>query len=996
MKINMPVSDKEHKLKADDVLITTTNKKGIITYCNESFIRISGFHAHELINQNHNIVRHPDMPVEAFQNLWDTVKKGETWSGTVKNRCKNGDYYWVKANVSPEYSNNQLSGYSSIRTMPSRQEIDQANTLHADIKAGASYLKVSVLHRFNPLRKLNLSIKLVMVVVLLMLPTAYLLSSRLTTENAAIKMARLEKSGSTFVARINALMVDVGRYQRLLNGNKISAPIMVGARQSVANNIDSIDVAIKKNKDKFGLNNKWRDVKKQWRSIIADTATGDTLTVANKSAQIIEDLHALNRQAAENALMVVDKDLSRYFIVDAMTVELPALINALTGLSGITESAIKHHTVSEKEKIMFIGRMNIMRDQIKQVAKKHAEAFKRNKAMQQVLAGKSKKVTKTALKFINEVMAIVFNDVALKSADSAVFEQLSAPAINAAKDMEIASVEVFQTEINAEITRLTHNLYLTISLVVGIILIGVILAFMIGFDLVRRIKHLVSIFDRITVGDFNSDVTITSEDEVGVALQAIKTMQRKIGFNLYMERDQAIKTGRISTALANASTSVMVTNDNGLVVYINAAAEALFKNIETTLQQLIPDFDTQELIDSAADFLPGVEELSLAALQQQHGPVHKRITLSGLTLDVSITPVSSPEGHYSGSVIEWLDRTAEVGIETDLADVVKAAAEGDFNRVLNFKTDNAFYSRLGEGINTILSRTGSSISDIEQILSALAEGNLSQTMNGQYQGIFAQLQQSVNKTLEKLSSVIHSVQTTAVEVATTSADVSGAAQQIGQGSSEQAASLEEISSAMEQMASNISHSSANAAETEKIAKEASGDAEVSGRIVASAVDSMKEITSKISIIEEISRQTNLLALNAAIEAARAGEHGKGFAVVASEVRKLAERSQKAAAEISDLSGDTVTLAELAGDRLADLVPCIQKTADLVQEISVSAREQDTGANEINTALQQLDSVVQRSASSSEKLASAALTLSSESESQKQSMAFFSHEEINEA
>jgi len=151
---------------------------------------------------------------------------------------------------------------------------------------------------------------------------------------------------------------------------------------------------------------------------------------------------------------------------------------------------------------------------------------------------------------------------------------------------------------------------------------------------------------------------------------------------------------------------------------------------------------------------------------------------------------------------------------------------------------------------------------------------------------------------------------------------------------------------------------------------------------------MQEIASKISIIEEISRQTNMLALNAAIEAARAGEHGKGFAVVASEVRKLAERSQTAAAEISELTDDVVTLSELAGDRLDDLVPSIKKTADLVQEISVAASEQDTGASEINNALQQLDAVVQRSAGSAEDLVSSAKELNEQSSSQKQTVDYF--------
>jgi len=236
---------------------------------------------------------------------------------------------------------------------------------------------------------------------------------------------------------------------------------------------------------------------------------------------------------------------------------------------------------------------------------------------------------------------------------------------------------------------------------------------------------------------------------------------------------------------------------------------------------------------------------------------------------------------------------------------------------------------------------------------------------------------SLKRMLNKLSSVVSNVKDAISHVSSGSQQLSSAASQMSQGSTEQAASIEEVSSSMEEMAANIKQNSDNAMQTERISSKSSQDAATGGEAVSKTVTAMKNIAEKISIIEEISRQTDLLALNAAIEAARAGEHGKGFAVVASEVRKLAERSQTAAAEISQLSSSSVEVAESAGNMLKQIVPDIQRTAELVQEISAACNEQSTGADQINQSIQQLDSVLQQNASSSEQVASTSEELSSQ-------------------
>jgi methyl-accepting chemotaxis protein len=289
-------------------------------------------------------------------------------------------------------------------------------------------------------------------------------------------------------------------------------------------------------------------------------------------------------------------------------------------------------------------------------------------------------------------------------------------------------------------------------------------------------------------------------------------------------------------------------------------------------------------------------------------------------------------------------------------------------------------------IKTNLNVLIAAMESITRAAQEIAGGNLLvdiQARSGQ-----DELMRALAAMVAQLSEVVSEVKGASDNVAQGSMEMSAGSENMSQGASEQASAAEEASSSMEQMSANIRQNADNALQTEKIAVKSAADAIEGGKAVAQTVLAMKEIAGKINIIEEIARQTNMLALNAAIEAARAGEHGKGFAVVASEVRKLAERSQAAAGEISKLSVSSVDVAERAGEMLAQLVPDIQKTAELVQEISASSKEQDTGASQINKAIQQLDQVIQQNAGAAEEMSSTAEELSSQAEQLQSTIAFF--------
>ncbi len=728
MKINMPLTNQEVILRKGMILVSRTDLMGRITYVNDAFVEISGFTRDELMGQEHNIVRHPDMPAAAYQDLWDTLKQLRPWQGLVKNRCKNGDHYWVEANAMPLFKNGKVYEYLSVRHPPVRDRIPSAELLYKDINAGK------------------------------------------------VKLTQ---------TRLSALSKSIGE-----------------------------------------------------------------MAITKKNTLILSSLLLPNIYMMYRLFMIQEYGL---------------------------------------------------------------------------LAGAAFLAIMTSMANISMVRVIT-----------------------------------------------------------------------------QTLETAITICYRLSSGSFGNKVDLKRDDQLGDFLRALYCMEVKLGVDLADVRQEAASSKRITQALDNVQNGVMVANNKLEIIYMNEAVQNIFTTAEGDIRKQLPNFSVDNLMNSNIDLYHKNPAFQRGMLEKLQGSYKSELVIAGRHFNVIASPVNSDNGERIGYVAEWDDRTQEVLIEEEIEHLVQDVKAGDLSTRLNLGDKQGFAKILSAGINELTDVIESVFSDVNRAMEAMSEGDLTSSITGDYQGVYAECKNNINGTMAKLSDFVIQIRDAADFIDSSSQEMASGNNNLSHRAEQQAASLEETAASMEELASTVKHNAENTQQANRVVESTSQLARKGGDIVKSAIEAMREINESsnkiaevIGVIDEIAFQTNLLALNASVEAARAGEQGRGFSVVATEVRNLAQRSATAAQQSNELIQNSVqrvragtTFVNETGVALTEIVESFAKVGEIVSQIASASAEQTAGIDQVNQAVSQMDDITQQNAALAEQAAAGSMAMSEQSSNMTKLLNFF--------
>ncbi|REL35316.1 methyl-accepting chemotaxis protein [Thalassotalea euphylliae] len=472
-------------------------------------------------------------------------------------------------------------------------------------------------------------------------------------------------------------------------------------------------------------------------------------------------------------------------------------------------------------------------------------------------------------------------------------------------------------------------------------------------------------------------------------------------------RTKALEVGRLMSAVEGMTTNLMMADLQGNIVYANPSVIKMLARREDDLRKVFPSFSASNIVGTNFDIFhknPAHQQNLLGDMKNM--PYTTEISVSGLVFELIAIALKDEQGNHVGNAVQWLDLTEQKDAQGQVEGLINAAIQGQLDTRITTEGYQGFMRKLGDSINGLMDTIIQPISEAKNVAQALARGNLTQSMDGSYDGEFLALADAMNESIRNLSNMVNEIRSASTNVFDSARELAEGNNELSHRTESQASSLEQTASAMEELTSTVQQNAENTTNATKLSVSVVEKAKSGGAVVNNAITAMsdinkssKKIADIISVIDEIAFQTNLLALNAAVEAARAGEQGRGFAVVAAEVRNLAQRSAGAAKEIKGLINDSVEavglgtkLVDETGQTFEQLVSAIEEVGSMLADIDNAGKEQSAGIGEVSAAVSQMDEMTQQNAALVEEAASASKSMEEQSQGLLEQVAYFDNGE----
>ena len=1010
MRSNLPVTNKEILLQDLSLIVSRTDLKGRITYVNQDFLEISGFSEKELIGEPHNMVRHPDMPEEAFADFWRDLKSGRPWVGMVKNRCKNGDYYWVEAHASPVWENGQVIGYLSVRHKPTREQVaaaESAYPLFKEKKAGQQSIihgqvaKNGLLGTLGRrMRNLPISARFllpsVLVLIVIMTLTVSLIGGQITrtlNETGEVELKQrvqlvhsMMESTLDAVEREASRLLDIyaARYPGTfsIDSGEGATPVLLYNRQVVNGHHDEEDAfaRITKGPTATVLVRRGNEFVRIATSQKNDKGERMINTVLDKDSPAVAKLLAGETYIGRTSSQGKDRISALKPIKDEN--------GAVIGVFGIGYFITQEmSTLRTRVKAVKIGDTGYVYVIDAQPGKRLGDLFIHPaKEGANVLASKDA----GGREFIREMLDRRNGVIRYPWKNTELGDLAEREKVVAFQSLERWNLLIGGGSYQDEFDRVSQRLYLSLIAagLAVVIVLSLVMLWVSRRVITRRMSATLEALRALSTGRYDSVIDITANDELGRILQGLESMQNRLGFEVAEAKRQSDAITRIKIGLDNVATSVRIADNDGHILYINKALQKALRTDADVFRAKDADFDPENMMGYNVGLFYDDPQAALQRLQDLSASVYTQMTLGRRICRVTTTPVINERGERLGSVGEWQDITDQLRAQELLTEVIRKAADGDFSARLNLESNEPFFQHIELLINQLLGNGESALNELSSVLGAIAKGDLTARISSAYQGVFGRLKDDTNLTVERLKEVVGQIKEATDAINTAAKEIAAGNQDLSGRTEQQASSLEETSSSMEELNATVRQNAESATQAKELVGDSNALVVRGGQMVGQVVSVMSDIQESshriadiIGVIDGIAFQTNILALNAAVEAARAGEQGRGFAVVATEVRSLAKRSADAAKEIRLLIGESVakvdggvSLVSEAGTTMQRVVESFQRVTSLVSDISDASREQSVGIEQVTHAVSQMDEVTQQNAALVEQAAAAAESL----------------------